>query len=394
MPTVPVAHWITLYAIGRQFGMTGQPVRCRLMRDEGDLGAVVIGTGFGCLTHVRALRAAGFRVVGLVGRDPDRTAERAARCDIEHALTSVDAALALPGVDAVTIATPPHTHGVLALEAVGAGKHVLCEKPFTRDAAEARQVLSAAEAAGVVHLLGTEFRFASGQALMTRLVAAGAIGEPRLATFLLHIPLLADPAAEVPAWWADSSQSGGWLGAHAAHVIDQVMSTLGPFSGVSAALPVISPRKATAEDSYLVHFRLSNGVAGTLQATAADWGPILSVSRIIGTGGTVWAEGDTVRLADQGGVRRVDMPADLIVDPPDPPPADVLHTAYDLLHSTGIDVGPYTRLAEVFRDRIRGRPGPDDPRPATFADGVATMDVLDAIRRSATDGTWVSISGE
>ena len=294
-------------------------------------------------------------------------------------------------MDAVTIATPPHTHGALALAAIAAGKHVLCEKPFTRDGHEARQVLNAAEEAGVVHLLGTEFRFAPGQALMTRLVAAGAVGEPRLAMFLLHIPLLADPAAEVPAWWADSDQGGGWLGAHAAHVIDQIVNTLGPFSGVSAALPVISARKATAEDSYLVHFRLANGVAGTLQATAADWGPILSVSRIIGTGGTIWAEGDTVRVADHGGVRRIDVPGDLIVAPPDPPPPDVLHTAYDLLHSTGIDVGPYTRLAEVFRHRILGRPGLDDPRPATFADGVATMDVLDAIRRSALDGAWVTI---
>lgn len=361
------------------------------MTDEADLGAVVIGTGFGCLTHIRALRAAGFRVVALVGRDPDRTAQRAARFGVPRPLTSVSSALALPGVDAVTIATPPHTHGPLALRAIAAGKHVLCEKPFTRDADEARRVLAAAEAAGVVHLLGTEFRFAPGQALMARLVAAGAIGEPRLAMFLLHIPLLADPAAEVPDWWADSHQGGGWLGAHAAHVIDQVMITLGPFSGVSAALPVISARKATAEDSYLVHFRLANGVAGTLQATAADWGPILSMSRVVGTGGTVWAEGDTVRLADAGGARRVDIPGDLILGPAEPPPADLLHTAYDLLHSTGIDLGPYTRLAAVFHDRILGRPVADDPRPATFADGVATMAVLDAIRRSAPDSAWVSV---
>jgi predicted dehydrogenase len=359
------------------------------MEQPGALGAVVVGSGFGCLTHVRALRSAGFRVVGLVGRDPDRTAHRADRFEIPHAVTSLAAAMGLPGVDAVTIATPPNTHGPLALEAIAAGKHVLCEKPFTRDEDEARQLLAAAESAGVVHLLGTEFRFAPGQALMRRLVATGAIGEPRLATFLLHIPLLADPGAEVPAWWADADQGGGWLGAHAAHVVDQIITTLGPFSGVSAALPTISDRPATSEDSYVVHFRMQGGAAGTLQATAADWGSILLVSRIVGTTGTVWTEGDTVRLADRSGTRRVDVPDDLRVDPPDPPPADLLQTAYDLLHSTGMDMGPYVRLMGAFRDLILGRPVPDDPRPSTFADGVATMAVLDAIRRSASAGAWV-----
>jgi predicted dehydrogenase len=362
------------------------------MTDTRKLGAAVVGTGFGCLTHVRALRAAGFEVVALVGRDPGRTRERAARVGVSHACTSLSEALALPGVDAVTIATPPHTHGPLALEAVGAGRHVLCEKPFTRDEAEARRVLAAAEAAGVVHLLGTEFRFAPGQALMARLVAEGAIGEARLATFLLHIPLLADPNADVPAWWRDAAAGGGWLGAHGAHVVDQVLSSLGPIEGVSAVLPVVAHPGWTAEDSYLVHFRLRSGAAGVLQATSADRGPIMMVSRIVGTGGTVWAEGDRVRVSDGDGTRDVAIPAELAVGPPDPPPSDLLETSYDLLHSTGIDLGPYTRLAGVFRDLITGAPVPDDPRPATFADGVAVMAVLDAIRRAAAEGGWVALT--
>src|SRR5438309_1555286 len=125
-----------------------------------------VGTSFGCVTDVRALRAAGFEVVGLVGRDPEKSAERAERFEVPSGLTSLDAALALPGVDAVTVATPPHTHASIVLDAVAAGKHVVCEKPFARDAAEARQMLKAAEDAGVVHLLGTEFRWAPGQALL------------------------------------------------------------------------------------------------------------------------------------------------------------------------------------------------------------------------------------
>jgi predicted dehydrogenase len=178
----------------------------------------VVGTGFGCLTHVRALRAAGLDVVALVGRDPEKTIARAERFAIPAPATSLRAVL--DRIDAVTIATPPHTHADLVLDAIANGKHVLCEKPFARDASEAREMLAAADASGVVHMLGTEFRFAPGQALLTRTVRSGVIGEPRLAMFLLHIPLLADAAAEVPEWWADKGQGGGWLGAQASHAVD------------------------------------------------------------------------------------------------------------------------------------------------------------------------------
>jgi predicted dehydrogenase len=96
-------------------------------------------------------------VRALVGRDDARTAERARRFQIPHACTSLEEALGRDGADAVTIATPPHTHAALALQAIAAGRHVLCEKPFARDAEEGRRVLAAAQAAGVVHLLGTNF---------------------------------------------------------------------------------------------------------------------------------------------------------------------------------------------------------------------------------------------
>lgn len=357
------------------------------------IGVVVVGTGFGCLTHVRALRAAGFEVRALVGQDPARTAERAARWEVPVAATSLASALDDPGVAAVTVATPPHTHAALVHEVVAAGRHVLCEKPFARDAAEARSMLSAAEAAGVVHLLGCEFRFAAGQVAMARAVASGLIGEPRLATFLLHIPLLADADAEVPAWWSSGDQGGGWLGGHASHVIDQVRATLGEFDALSAGLPSVVDRPWTSEDTYTVHFRLRSGLHGVLQGTASDRGPLVMMNRIVGSTGTVWAEGDRVRLADASGTRELDRPADLEVGAGEPPPSDLLVTAYDLLHATGIDMAPYTALFSTFRALIEGRPVADDPRPATFADGVASMEVLDAVRRSAAAGSWERVGG-
>ena len=355
-------------------------------------GVAVVGTGFGCLTHVRSLRAAGFDVHALVGRDPAKTTDRAKRFAIPDAYTSMVDALAVPGVDAVTIATPPHTHAAIAHEAIAAGRHVLCEKPFTRDAAEARELLAAAERAGIVHVLGAEMRFSPGPALLARVVGAGAVGEPRLATFLMHIPLLADPAGAVPDWWSDVGAGGGWLGAHAPHVIDQVRTTVGEIVGVSASLPHIVERAWTVEDSYLVHFRTAGGAAGLMQSVAADHGPMLFATRVVGTLGTAWAEGDRVKVADAAGTRTIERPDELSVAAPEPPPADLLVTAYDQLHAFGIDYGPYTRLCEHFLARIERRSPPPGPAAATFDDGVANMAVLDAIRASdAAGGSFTEV---
>ena len=141
-----------------------------------------------------------------------------------------------------------------------------------------------------------------------------------------------------------------------------------------------------------MHFRLESGCVGTMQGTASDWGPIMIVSRIAGSRGTVWAEGDVVQVSDASGTHTIPVPDELVAPPAEPPPADLLETAYDLLHATGIDFGPYTRLMETFRDLIVGDAPTPDPAPATFADGVANMQVLDAIRRAASERRWVDLN--
>jgi predicted dehydrogenase len=356
-------------------------------------GAIVVGTGFGCFTHVRALQAAGFEVQALVGRDPAKTALRAEAAGVPYACTSLADALGLPGTDAVTIATPPHTHAPLVLAAIGAGRHVLCEKPFARDAAEARMLLEAAQQAGLIHLLGTEFRFDTGQALLARAVHEGIVGEPRLALFVLHVPVLADRDAELPEWWTDAAQGGGWLGAHGSQVIDQIRATLGEFEAVTGSLVNIA-RPASADDGFVVHFRMRSGVAGAMQSTPADRGPFLIETRVIGTHGTAWIEslGDAVWVTDTDGTRQLAVPDDLRTAPPSTPPRGLLSTTYERMIGHGLDIGPFTRLAEHFRAGIEGLAPPPGPRPATFADGVADMVVLDAMRRSAAIGRTVTLS--
>ena len=158
-------------------------------------------------------------------------------------MPSLREALSVPGVDAVTIATPPRHHAELTLEAIAAGRHVVCEKPFTATLDEARQLLAAADAAGIVHVLGTEFRWDPGQAGLARAVRNGDIGRPRLATWIMNVPVLADPHAAVPEWWGDADSCGGWMWAHGSQLIDQIRVTLGEFDGVSAHLLRVAERR-------------------------------------------------------------------------------------------------------------------------------------------------------
>jgi predicted dehydrogenase len=350
-------------------------------------GAAVVGSGFGSRVHVPALRAAGFDVVALVGRDAERTSRRAARLDVPDASIDLDATLARPDVAAVTIATPPATHATIAVAASRAGKRVLCEKPFALDSTEAAAMLRAAEQAGVVHLVGHEFRFAPERAAIGRAIAEGRLGEVRVASFVQFVPLVADPAARVPRWWFDEDAGGGWLGASGSHVVDQVRAWLGEFDTVSAGLQVASDRRDVAEDTFTVRFRLRSGVEGVLQQTAAAWGPMSGLTRIVGTRGSAWIDGATAWIADADGSRPLDIPHDVQV--PDPPAA-----SDDPRHRfTHLELGPYTRLCEALLAGVEGHAFESRVPIPTFADGLAEMAVLDAIRASsAAAGATVAVA--
>jgi predicted dehydrogenase len=358
------------------------------MAEDRTLTAAVVGTGFGVLTHVRALQAAGIEVRALVGRNAEKAASRAAMFGIPRPSTNWAETFADPDIDIVSVATPPHTHGPIVLDAVKAGKHVMCEKPFARDLAEAREMLAAAEAAGVVHMIGTEFRFAAGQALLTRTVREGAIGTPSYGLFMLQMPSLHDPNAEIPDWWRDAGEGGGWLGAHGTHLIDQIRVTLGEIEAVSATLSTLSPLDMTADDTYTVQLALAGGATVLMHSSCATPGQFVAATKVIGSSGAAWLQGDEVWLDDGSGPRQIPAPDDLRPLPPSPPPAELLHTTYDMWHSMGIDLDPYTRLYGALRDQVLGNEVTADPPVPTFADGVANQAVVDAIRSAAATRTW------
>jgi predicted dehydrogenase len=350
------------------------------------LGVLVFGTNFGVTTHVRALRDAGFTVLGLVGQDQLRTRQQADLTGVPHAFTDADEALALPGAGTVTIATPPHTHAPLVIKAAEAGKHVWCEKPFALTLTQATAMVSAAERARVVTGFGTELRFERPQALLRRVVAAGAIGEPRSAMFVRQLPLHLDPLVPLQAWWQDAACGGGWLGAFGSHVVDQIRTTLGEFAGLSASLQTLAPRQGmSADDTYTVHFRLTGGCTGVMHSSSAIGGLPVSVTKITGTRGSAWLDGSgapqlqAVWTDTGSGPQRVPDPDDLPTPPPGSPQAAIRNLV------------PCTRAFRQLRARILGEQVRDDPPLATFADGLANQRVLDAIRESAETMTWVDV---
>ncbi len=340
-------------------------------------GAIVVGTGFGARVHVPALRAAGFDVVGMVGRDAERTARRAARAGVDRVVTSLGDALAVDAVELVSIAVPPAAHAPLVLEACSAGRHVICEKPFALDSREAEQMVAAAEDAGVAAFVGHEFRWSPERALAARAITEGAIGEPQLASLVQFVPLVADPAARVPDWWFDAATGGGWLGASGSHVVDQVRTWLGEIATVNAALPTVGPHHG-AEDSFVVRLTTRAGAEVVLQQTAASWTPVVvGLSVVAGTRGTLEIDGSRVLVSDRDGRRELGLPDDLALPVPPAISDDPRH------RYTHLELGPYTRFCEAVRAVVEQRtPATRVPVP-TFGDGLACMRVLDAVRQSA-----------
>ncbi|MCC6827915.1 MAG: Gfo/Idh/MocA family oxidoreductase [Novosphingobium sp.] len=365
------------------------------------IGAVVIGTGFGLFTHVRALRDAGFEVRAIVGRDLEKTRTRAAPLGIPLASNDLAKVLADdPAIALVTVATPPHAHYAPVMQAIAAGRAVVCEKPFAKDLPQAREMLAAAEQAGVIHALGAEFRFDSAQALLRRVVQSGLIGQPLMFHRIYQQPG-GDQSEPLADWWTDAAQGGGFLGAFGTHMIDQARGTVGEFTRVSAVLRKLATTRPaqTSDDYYTIQFETASGCLGLVEAALCFPGPFVMSTKVAGTTGAAWIQSgaafgdpEQVWVQDADGTRQVPMPAELANPAPEPfPIGELVQTEMDRWHSQGFDVAPYTKLFAQVKARIEGREPPLPDAFGTFADAVAGQAVLDAARLSDAERRWVEV---
>lgn len=161
---------------------------------------------------------------------------------LEHATTDASAICADPGVDAVIICTPNFTHRPIALAAIRAGKHVMCEKPLGLNATEVRQMYEAARDCNVVHMTAFTYRFAPAMRYLKHLITRGDLGEPRhfRSQRFLDLP-------ETSWGWRQYQRlaGAGDLFDMTIHRIDFAQDLLGPIERVCGAVARFAPRTAT-----------------------------------------------------------------------------------------------------------------------------------------------------
>src|SRR5690349_10652880 len=104
----------------------------------------VAGVGFGATVHIPAFQSEGVEVAAVFSRRRERAQEAADKYGIDHVFTDYDKMLAMNGLDAISVVTPPPLHHSMSLAALAAGKHVICEKPFALNQGEALEMWRAA----------------------------------------------------------------------------------------------------------------------------------------------------------------------------------------------------------------------------------------------------------
>ena len=341
----------------------------------------------------------------------DLAAEAAARFGYERSTGDWRRVVEDPDVDLVDIAVPNDAHPEIAIAAVEAGKHVICEKPLARTGAEARRMRDAAVAAGVVHMVAFNYRRTPAVALAKKLIEDGTIGTVRnfRGTYLQDWSL--DP--DLPLSWRFSRDvaGSGALGDIATHVLDFARYLVGEVSEVNAmwqryihdrpipqggadqlagaAKLSDAPRgPVDVDDEVMTLLRFADGAVGSIEATRHAHGRKNFLTfEIHGDRGTLafdYERRDELRLysaddgADRQGFRT-------ILTGPAHPYGEALWPIPGL----GIGYGE-TKIIECYELMRAIADGvPADP---SFEDGYAISAIADAIAHSAeTGGGWTAV---
>jgi predicted dehydrogenase len=354
----------------------------------------VIGTSWWAdLEHLPGLQARpDADLAALCGRDPARLGSLAAKYRVPRTFTDWREMIASGGLDALVVATPNVLHHAVAIAALDAGLHVICEKPLALNLAQAREMAGRAESASRSTLTFFTHRTVAAAAHVKRLVGEGFLGQP------LHVSGVYFTASHLRAdkplaWRMQRAVSGtGVLGDIGSHIVDLVRWWLGDFTRVAAQWQTVTRERAggvaDADEDCSVLAQMACGAQAVLQATklAAGYGNYQRVE-LYGSRGTLVYEADPGYAPTWEGRVLAGRPEAHGLAPLALPPE--LTAGLDAPDNQAGRNEAYRRLTDPFFAAIR-HGGPVSP---DFRDGAAVQAVLDAVAESAERGRWVDVPG-
>ncbi|PPT76571.1 oxidoreductase [Xanthomonas arboricola pv. populi] len=289
-------------------------------------------------------------------------------------LADLETALADPALDAVVLATPNQTHAPFALQALAAGKHVLVDKPFALDAAQAREVVAAAAAAGRIVSVFQNRRWDADFLTVRRLIEEGQLGE--VVEFHSHFDRF---RPQVRDRWRESDIPGAGLWYDLGpHLLDQALQLFGTPQALGADLQR-QRDQARSDDYFHVTLRYPRlRVILHAGSLVADSGLRFAVH---GTRGSYLKHGlDTQE--DQLRAGRRPGTAGWGVDPLPGTLTRVDDEGRVHTHQPDTTPGDYRQCYAAFRDAMAGA----GPAPVSGAEAVQVMALLELAQRSAASG--------
>ncbi|MBP7669326.1 MAG: Gfo/Idh/MocA family oxidoreductase [Candidatus Eisenbacteria bacterium] len=264
-----------------------EPPRRQEPQSGSSLGFALIGCGKISRKHVHALeRLPGARLLAVYDLDSARAEAVASGIPGARAARTLEEAFAMPGVDAVTVATPSGSHAAVAIAAARAGKHVVVEKPLALTLDEADEMIAVCDSAGVKLFVVKQNRYNRPVLAARRAVDEGRLGRIFMggARVLWHRD---DAYYQEARWRGTWAQDGGVCTNQASHHIDLLLWFMGEAVSVFATGTRVLHRIET-EDTATVMLKFRHGATAVVQATTCTQPRDLEGSiSLFGTRGTI-----------------------------------------------------------------------------------------------------------
>ncbi|MBI1256662.1 MAG: gfo/Idh/MocA family oxidoreductase [Chloroflexi bacterium] len=349
----------------------------------------VIGASFAKAAYLPALKTIeDVEIVAIASAHLSSAQATAKAFDIPHAYDNWEQMLAAHPVDLVCIATPTIYHAPMVLKALGAGAHVLCEKPMAMNRDEARAMLDEAEALGRVHLIGHELRFNPNRRKIHQMIADGTLGEIRHVNVWNIASSYGDPASRVKDdWWSLAEMGGGRLGANGSHQIDLLRFWLGEMGAVSGYVTTVVPNRidkktgeawvATADDLVSFSAEMASGALATVFMSGVARHNLDNTAQIFGSKGTLL-------LSNKDETLWYARPGEPFADISETDPNASLPGINAGIWNVSV-VGMMGELTDAIREGRAVNEG------ATFFDGWRCQVIMDAIKQSSAERRWIGV---